>query len=194
MPQIADPRISRPKTNLASPMPTGTSGSSDMLLQKFLYSVHASFYQTFSYPPYQTHLYSLETLEIILLDSLKPFEAIFPTLNKIHNLLALPDGWNGYNACAPPRHAVKYAQHWISLFYKQVIRSDQNWLSPNVTASSEGEVVFEWWQGSKKLTVYVSNQSAEYLKVWGPDVNTDMEDGEADSPETLRLLWKWLMS
>lgn len=183
MPQIADPRIFRQKTNLAYSMPIGTSGSSDTLLQNFEYSVYTSHYQTFSHPPYQTMLYSLG-----------PSDGILPTLNKIHSLLALPDGWNGYDACAPQFEAVEYACRWISFFYKEVVSSGQKWLSPNVTASDEGEVVFEWWQGSKKLTVYVSNQSAEYLKVWGPDINANMEDGKADSSNTPGLLWKWLMS
>ncbi len=193
MPQVAELSTFRPKTNLASFMPTGASDSSNTLLQKFHYSICTSFYQTFSHIPYQTLLYSLGSSDDILLTSPGSSESILPTLNKIINLLTLPDGWNGYDACAPQLDAVEYACRWISFFHKEVISSGRKWLSPNVTASDEGEVVFEWWQSTKKLTVYVSNQNAEYLKVWGPDINTDMEDGKADS-DTLRLLWKWLMS
>jgi hypothetical protein len=115
------------------------------------------------------------------------------TFDKIYNLLALPDGWNGYDGSVPKYGAVEYAHHWINLLYHEVTSSGQKWLDPNITASGEGEVVFEWWQGSKKLTIYVGNQSAEYVKVWGPDINTDMEDGLADSPDMRGLLWKWLM-
>jgi hypothetical protein len=113
---------------------------------------------------------------------------------KIYSLLTLPDGWNGYDGCAPKHSAVKRAYHWVNLLYHEVTSSGQKWLDPNVTANGEGEVVFEWWQGSKKLTIYIGDQSAEYIKVWGPDINTNMDDGQADSPDMHGSLWKWLMS
>jgi len=28
-----------------------------------------------------------------------------------------------------------------------------------------GDVVFEWWRGKKKLTVYIGDEIAEYVKV-----------------------------
>ena len=63
-----------------------------------------------------------------------------------------------------------------------------------MTASAEGEVVLEWWYGDKGLTIYIDNQSAVYLKDWGADINTEMEDGYANSPSIRLALWKWLMS
>jgi hypothetical protein len=119
---------------------------------------------------------------------------ILPTLIEIHELLTWPDGWNGYSALAPKHNAVQYADHWIELFYQEVIESGQNWMKPNVTASAEGEVVLEWWHGDKGLTIYIGNQSAAYLKDWGADINTEMEDGYANSPDIRRALWKWLMN
>ena len=68
-----------------------------------------------------------------------------------------------------------------------------DWLEPNVTANAEGEVVFEWRHGIKNLTIEIGNQSAMYVKDWGADINTEMEDGQADSPTVRQALWKWLM-
>ena len=119
---------------------------------------------------------------------------ILPTLIEIHELLTWPDGWNGYSALAPKHSAVQYADHWIELFYQEVIESGQNWMKPNVTASAEGEVVLEWWHDDKGLTIYIGNQSAAYLKDWGANINTEMEDGYANSPSIRLALWKWLMS
>jgi hypothetical protein len=62
-----------------------------------------------------------------------------------------------------------------------------------VTADADGAVVFEWWYGTKKLTVYVSDKSAEYVKVWGTDINSEMSDGEAESVDMCRALWLWLV-
>lgn len=121
-------------------------------------------------------------------------EKISPTLTEIYNLLTWPSGWNGYDASAPKYEAVQYAIHWIELFYIEVMDAKYDWLEPNVTASAEGEVVFEWRNGIKSLTIYIGNQSAEYVTDWGADINTEMEDGFANSPSIRRALWKWLMS
>jgi hypothetical protein len=121
-------------------------------------------------------------------------ENILSTLAEIYSLLTWPDGWNGYDASAPKYEAVQYAAHWIELFYMEVMDVNQGWLEPNVTASAEREIVFEWRKGIKGLTIYVGNQSAEYVTDWGADINTEMEDGFANSPSIRRALWKWLMS
>ncbi|GAC1502261.1 MAG: hypothetical protein NVS4B12_16070 [Ktedonobacteraceae bacterium] len=121
-------------------------------------------------------------------------EEISPILTEIYNLLTWPEGWNGYDACAPKYEAVQYADHWIELFYQEVIGSGQSWIEPNVTASAEGEVVFEWRRGIKSLTVFIGNEIAEYVKDWGTDINTEMEDGYVNSPSIRHALWKWLMN
>ncbi len=112
------------------------------------------------------------------------------TLEEVYNLLTWQDDWNGYGASAPRLDAILYATSWISNFYTLV--TDSDWSNPNVTAGAQGEVVFEWWNGPKKLTVYVSDQNAEYVQVWGPDIYTDMADGDAKSIEVCRELWAWL--
>lgn len=119
---------------------------------------------------------------------------ILSTFENLSDLLTWPAGWNAYNALAPDYKAVQYAVHWIELFYQEVDASGQKWIEPNVTASAEGEVVFEWWCGTKGLAIYVGNRSAEYLKDWGANINIEMEDGYANSPDIRRDLWTWLMS
>lgn len=116
------------------------------------------------------------------------------TLAEIYDLLTWPEAWNGYDACAPKYEAIQYAEHWIELFYLEIMNLRLDWLEPNVTASAEGEVVFEWRHGINRLTVYLGNQRAEYVKDWGADINTEMEDGYANSPGIRKALWKWLMN
>ena len=119
---------------------------------------------------------------------------ILPTLIEVRELTSWPADWNGYNALAPNYSAIQYAEHWIELFYTEILDLGMLWLEPNVTASADGEVVFEWRHGINRLTIYIGKQSAEYIKDWGADINTDMEDGLANSPDIRRALWEWLMS
>ena len=51
-----------------------------------------------------------------------------------------------------------------------------------------------WSKPAMRGTPFCGNQSAEYVKDWGADVNTEMEDGYASSPTIRRALWNWLMS
>jgi hypothetical protein len=120
--------------------------------------------------------------------------AFSQTLSQIRALRAWKAGWNGYDALAPDPDAVTHALEWIQKMYKDVRDSGRAWIAPNVTASADGDVVFEWWSGEKKLTVYVSAQEAEYVTVAGPDIFADMGDGDTQTAESRRTLWVWLTS
>lgn len=111
---------------------------------------------------------------------------------EIAALLSWPEGWNGYDAVAPNPEAVRQAYSWIEAFYEDTLTADKGWIAPHVVADAHGNVVLEWWEGRKKLTIYVHPETVEYVKVWGPDIFSDMEDGEIEGAEDHRALWRWL--
>lgn len=202
MPHIANLQEDNRKM-LVERMPSGTSRSSDMLRR----TARDSFLDLITGTGKGSELLrqaAIRTLEGFYFDSVEissvrdmkeiAYERILPILSEIYDLLTWPEGWNGYNALAPNYEAVQYAAHWIELFYREVMDLPLDWLEPNVTASADGEVVFEWRHGINRLTIYVGNQSAEYVKDWGADIDTEMEDGYANSPDIRRALWQWLMS
>jgi len=49
--------------------------------------------------------------------------------------------------------------------------------APHMSISAHGEFIFTWWQGPRKLSIYCDEAEVEYLKTWGADVRTEMEDG-----------------
>jgi hypothetical protein len=116
------------------------------------------------------------------------------TLNQIRNLLKHDAGWNGYDSLAPNYDAVVHAENWISRLFLEVAELDRFWIKPNVIADAEGEVVFEWWYGKKKLTVYIGDESTEYVQVWGTNIHSEMSNGDAEPISTCRSLWLWLVS
>jgi hypothetical protein len=109
----------------------------------------------------------------------------------IYDLYRWPEGWNGYDAAKPNPASIAHAQAWITQLYRDIRAA--LWIEPHVIADADGDVVFEWWNGRKKLTVYVSPNAAEYVKVEGPDISSDMEDGTIETPEDRRMLWYWLL-
>lgn len=114
------------------------------------------------------------------------------TISEIFALLSWPEGWNGYDAAAPNSESVGHALVWIKDLYRDTLTTDTGWMAPHVVADAHGYVVLEWWKGRKKLTVYVHPGMVEYVKMRGPDIFSDMEDGEIERAEDRRTLWNWL--
>ncbi len=119
-------------------------------------------------------------------------EPFFETIASIIDKINVLKTWetDTFGCPAPDYNTIRNAENWITRFYFRV--AFQNWINPNVTCGPAGEVVFEWWNGVKKVTIYVSRQSVEYVQVWGTDIYKEMSDGDAKSIETCKELWSWL--
>jgi hypothetical protein len=66
--------------------------------------------------------------------------------------------------------------------------------APHVVTSPEGEIVFEWWNGPKKVTLYVGEDSLSYVKSWGDDMLEEMEDGVIQKASEAPSLLTWLLA
>ncbi len=113
------------------------------------------------------------------------------TFNDLNRLRTWDVGWNGYDAPKPEHTAIEHAWSWITSLFQTV--ASLGWIKPNVTGGPDGGVVFEWWYGKRKLTVYVEEQSIEYVQVWGTEVDAKITDGDIESMADGRELWMWLI-
>lgn len=67
------------------------------------------------------------------------------------------------------------------------------WDEPLGNVSFDKEIVLEWWHKEKKLTIYISSNSIDFVKVWGPDMDNEMEYNTMSlKMEELKFLWQWL--
>lgn len=120
---------------------------------------------------------------------------LYPTIKKIERMAAWQDGWNGDDALAPSPQTLANAVRWVlRMFVSAHAASRHSWIYPHVTASADGEVVFEWWKGQRKLTVYISSIGAEYVRVWGTNIQDEMSEGDISSPRECTSGWKWLIA
>lgn len=63
---------------------------------------------------------------------------------------------------------------------------------PLLTRGAWDEPVLEWWSsGPRKLTIHIGPTDITYVKVWGPDIEHEMEEGRM-SDTTIGELWAWL--
>ena len=99
------------------------------------------------------------------------------TIQKIRNLQSWGTNWDGVEVTAVSAKQVANAIALIDQLYSTATQLNLYWNAPNVTASLLGEVVLEWWNHEKKLTLYVDEEKTEYVKVWGDDIDAEMDDG-----------------
>jgi hypothetical protein len=85
------------------------------------------------------------------------------------------------------------ARTWLDMLGEVVMVNQLAWLDPLVNLSPNTEIVLEWWHTSKKLTIYIDGDRAEYVQVWGADIDREMADGDANQAAAVETLWRWLL-
>lgn len=119
--------------------------------------------------------------------------ALYPARGSIFKLLSLGQDWDGFGSLKPDSSAVIKAYNLVGEIYRSALEMRLPWIQPHVTSSEEGEVVFEWWSGVHKLTLYISGDQCEFVQVWGPDMQSQMRHGTL-AGEQFQGLWRWLQA
>lgn len=116
------------------------------------------------------------------------------TWNALSQLQNLSVGWNG-NMDAPKPGALEAAGNALFIFMQRMRENGYRWITPNITADENGNVVLEWWKHTRKITLYIGDRlPIEALKVWGKDIDNQMEDITLETSDDFITLWKWLQS
>ena len=63
---------------------------------------------------------------------------------------------------------------------------------PHVRVNEDNDLLFEWWNGVKKLSLYIEPSCIRYVKSWGCDMETEMEAGTFEINDGFLLAWDWL--
>lgn len=109
---------------------------------------------------------------------------------QIDQLAALSNNWDGHGSVRADSLSVANAHQFLEEAYQQS-GATAGWQKPYICASEDGEIVFEWWNGNRKLTIYVEPQQTTYIRSRGPHVLDDMEDGVLPE-DGISSLWAWL--
>ena len=116
----------------------------------------------------------------------------FARLDRLKNVGA---NWDGRGIEPPTQKAVQSAQFWLEHMFQGAAHAGKPWITAHITPAGEGELTFEWWRGDRKITLYFGDgPKPEFLKVWGPHIQDQMDSGELDSVDAFRTLWAWLHS
>lgn len=91
----------------------------------------------------------------------------------------------------PPKpEALRLAKSWAESLYGEIKAQEVLWIMPHLTVQDGGDVVFEWWNGKKSLSVYISTDEVWFLQSAG--ASSKQNEGNADTPEVRHRIWQWL--
>lgn len=62
--------------------------------------------------------------------------------------------------------------------------------TPLVSQDEKGNVTFEWWCENRKITMYPAENVL--LKVWGLDIDNEMEEFEMNNIQKVKDAFLWL--
>ena len=67
-------------------------------------------------------------------------------------------------------------------------------LTDCLITEDENDLIFEWWNDPKKLTIYLNKKffKVDYIQVWGSDMQNEMQEGSIKSISTLYAVFAWL--
>jgi hypothetical protein len=76
----------------------------------------------------------------------------------------------------PTQRAFELASEWLYRSFDRACKLG-GWGRPHISSTEAGEVVFEWWHNNRKLTLYFGDDGAEYIEVWGTNIDDEMSSG-----------------
>jgi len=94
----------------------------------------------------------------------------------------------------PSDKTIDRGRGWLRRLAGLLAAFDPGWIAPNVSAGADGELVLEWWNGQRKVTVYLDEEETEYVRSWGTSIEDDMDDGTVADPSRMANIWNWLHS
>jgi hypothetical protein len=80
----------------------------------------------------------------------------------------------------------------MGAFLDSVISAGHRCDTPSISSDGDGNVTAAWYKDGRQLHFQIGEHEAEYFKVWGTNIDTEM-DVDFLKPENYLTLWKWLI-
>lgn len=108
-------------------------------------------------------------------------------------LEVLKDNWDDNGSLAPVPECVAYAREALALLQAGALARGVHWTEPHIGSNERGQVTLEWWREGRALTLFIrSGDQVDYLKAWGSNIASEMEDGTVERIADFIALSRWL--
>ena len=101
--------------------------------------------------------------------------------------------WNEYGFERPNDLTISRAETAIEKLLDIIISADYRFITPVISTDGNGNVTAIWYNQKRQLHFKIGEIEVEYFKVWGPNINTEMEVDFLKSEHYIEL-WKWLIN
>lgn len=114
-----------------------------------------------------------------------------PFKEKLLKVRQREDDWDGKGSKKPNRNALDRAYILLDTFLSAVIDSGRIWRPPFISSDENGHITIEWKSGRHELHLEFSQETEEYIKIWGTNIESEMHLGILTPAEYVNL-WDWL--
>ena len=103
------------------------------------------------------------------------------------------ESWSEHGLEKPTDLTIAHAENVIETLLNLIISDRYRWINPFISGDGNGNVTSIWYQGKRELHLKIGENDVEYFKVWGININTEMEVDSLEFDGFLPL-WKWLIN
>ena len=113
-------------------------------------------------------------------------------LNRFTVLTQREDNWDGYDSKKPTQSTLDHAMDIMEDFFDSITSKGYSWLRPFISSDEDGNVTVEWSEEKRRLHIQIGENEAEYIQVWGVNIDTEMHVDFLSRDDYLTL-WEWLL-
>lgn len=113
-------------------------------------------------------------------------------LDRFDVLTQREDNWDGYDSKKPTQLTLDHAMDIMEEFFDSITSEGYSWLKPFISSDEDGNVTVEWSEEKRRLHIQIAENEAEYIQVWGVNIDTEMHVDFLSRDDYLTL-WEWLL-
>ena len=103
------------------------------------------------------------------------------------------DSWTDFGLERPSDLVIFHSENVVSSLLDRIITAGYEWISPVISGDGDGNVSVIWYKQERELHLQIGENDVEYFKVWGINIDTEMEVDFLRNHHFLTL-WKWLIN
>ena len=122
----------------------------------------------------------------------KSYQACKLEISEQFDILAQrEDNWDGHGSPKPTDLTLAHAKAVMDALLEAVISAGHRCDTPSISSDENGDVTVAWYEGERQLHLQIGEHEAEFFKVWGTNIDTEM-DVDFLKPDNYLTLWEWL--
>ena len=102
------------------------------------------------------------------------------------------DNWDGHGSPKLTDLTLAHAKVVMDALLDAVISAGHRCDTPSISSDEDGDVTVAWYEGERQLHLQIGEHEAEFFKVWGTNIDTEM-DVDFLKPDNYLTLWEWLI-